>query len=92
MARAMLDSGKYFPPLLVQMVHVGESSGRLDRTLLELAEHYDHRISTRNEFLRGIAWPVIELLMAVFIETGQSFLADFNKTRTHVRLARPLAS
>lgn len=82
LARAMLDVGKYFPPMMIQMVHVGEETGRLERTLLELAEHYDHRVAMRRMFVNGIAWPVLQLfagigvvgLMLLIIETlGSSF-------------------
>lgn len=57
----------FFPPLLVSMAHVGEATGRLERTLLSLADHYDHRVSTRRLFLIGIAWPVIQLVAAIMV-------------------------
>ena len=67
MARAMMNIGKYFPPLMIQMVHIGETTGRLERTLLELAEHYEHRIKMRRMFLQGIAWPMIQLIGGIMV-------------------------
>ena len=61
-----LEDG-YFPPLVVQMVHIGESSGRIERTLLMLADHMDHRLQVRRAFLQGISWPLIQLFAAVLI-------------------------
>ncbi len=58
---------KFFPRLLVSMVRLGEQTGRLERTLLQLAEHYQHRLSIRRLFLMGIAWPTIQLVAAIMV-------------------------
>ena len=34
-------SAKYFPPMLINMVAIGEESGRLDEMLREVSAHYD---------------------------------------------------
>ncbi len=62
---AMQQRPDYFPPLMISIVHVGESTGRLERALLNLADHYDHRVSMRRTFLMGIAWPMIQLIGAI---------------------------
>lgn len=67
MAKAMLNVEKYFPPLMIQMVHIGETTGRLERTLLELADHYEHRVQMRRMFLIGIAWPMINLFGGISV-------------------------
>ncbi|QDS91068.1 Type II secretion system protein F [Rosistilla ulvae] len=69
MARAMIDvaDGKYFPPLMIQMVHIGETTGRLERTLKELADHYDHRLAMQRMFLMGIAWPMLQLIGGIAV-------------------------
>lgn len=61
----MKSQGRYFPPLMIALVNVGESTGRLERALLSLAEHYEHRVSMRRTFLMGIAWPVLQLVGAI---------------------------
>ena len=66
-AEAMRGCGSYFPPLVVQMVEVGESTGKLDEVLLRLAEHYEHQSQMQRSFLFGIAWPALQLLGAILI-------------------------
>jgi type II secretory pathway component PulF len=58
-------TGKYFPELFREMVHVGEETGNLDRVLLQLADHYDHQLSLRRAFLAAISLPLLYLAMAV---------------------------
>ncbi len=66
-ADAMRSANGYFPPMFVQMVEVGEATGKLDEVLLRLAEHYEHQQSLQRTFWFGIAWPLFELVFAVFI-------------------------
>lgn len=63
----MQQQRPYFPPLLVAMTRVGEITGRIDRTLLSLAAHYEHRLKLRRSFLSSIAWPAIQLLGGIFV-------------------------
>lgn len=57
----------YFPPLTRELVKVGERAGRLDEVLLRLADHYDHVVRLRREFLQAVAWPAIQLFLAVMV-------------------------
>lgn len=66
-SQAMNDTGGVFPPLVVEMVRAGEESGRLERMLFRLAEHFEHRLLMKRLFLAGILWPMIQLAAAVFI-------------------------
>lgn len=70
LAEALSSCGGFFPPLVCDLVDVGERTGKLDEVLTGLAGHYDHLISLRRSFLMAIAWPVIELSFAVLIVTG----------------------
>ena len=63
-ADAMNASGS-FPPLLVGMVEVGESSGRLDETFMRMANYYRELIRSRRVFQHGIVWPILQLVAAV---------------------------
>jgi type IV pilus assembly protein PilC len=67
LAEAMSACGGYFPMLTVDLVDVGERSGRLDVILAGLAEHYSHLLSLRRTFLVGIAWPALQLTAAIVI-------------------------
>jgi type II secretory pathway component PulF len=60
-------SDGYIPPLMRQMFHIGESTGNLERTLLMLADHYDHRLETRRTFLKGISSPLLQLVAAILV-------------------------
>lgn len=63
--QAMESVENYFPPLVIQMVRVGEETGRLDAVLLRLADQYDHRFAVRREFLSALVWPMTELGIAI---------------------------
>ena len=66
-ADAMRSQDGFFPPMFVQMVEVGETTGKLDEVLLRLAEHYQHQQEMRRNFWIGVAWPLFELIFAVLI-------------------------
>jgi type II secretory pathway component PulF len=66
-AEGMQAAHGYFPPMFVQMVAVGEQTGKLDEVLLRLAEHYEHLSNMRKAFWIGIAWPLFELVFAVLV-------------------------
>jgi type II secretory pathway component PulF len=66
-AEAMQHQNGYFPPMFVQMVAVGEQTGKLDEVLERLAGHYEHLQQMRRSFWIGIAWPLFELVFAVLI-------------------------
>jgi hypothetical protein len=63
----MQASDGYFPPMFVQMVAIGEQTGKLDEVLKRLGEHYEHLAVMRRNFLIGIAWPAFELVFAVLV-------------------------
>jgi type II secretory pathway component PulF len=62
---ALAAGGNYFPPLFQQMVAVGDESGNLDRTYRRLAEHYEHLLAARRTLLGALAWPGIQLALAL---------------------------
>ncbi len=62
---AMRAQSNFFPPLLIAMTHAGEITGKLDRTLLILADYYDERVKIHREFIGRIAWPVLQLFAAI---------------------------
>jgi type IV pilus assembly protein PilC len=52
-----------FPPMVVQMVSVGETSGTLDHMLGEIAEHYDELLRHRLKRLTALIEPAFLLIM-----------------------------
>jgi type IV pilus assembly protein PilC len=69
-ATALKNQGEYFPDLVTDMVQVAENTGALPEVLAGLADHYENLLRLRKMFLSQIAWPVIELLAAIFIIAG----------------------
>ena len=57
------QKSKMFPPLVIQMISVGEESGSLDEMLQNVSEHYDSMV---NEAITGLT-AVIEPIMTVII-------------------------
>jgi type II secretory pathway component PulF len=57
----------FFPPLMMAMTRTGEATGRLDRVLLALGEHYQHQLTTRRLFLQSISWPMLQLVAGVLV-------------------------
>jgi len=71
---AMQNQDRYFPPLMIAMASAGETTGKLEQTLLTLAGYYDERIKIRREFFRQISWPMFQLFAAVNILAFLIFL------------------
>jgi general secretion pathway protein F len=68
LARNLAESG-YFPRLALQMVSVGEETGKLDSMLLKVADTYDKEVRYTIDRLLAIFTPAITLLMAIMIGT-----------------------
>ena len=64
---ALAATGDLFPPLFLEMVHVGEQTGTLGRVFHRLADHYRHQQRRQRAFLGAIAWPMLQLAAAVFV-------------------------
>jgi len=60
-----LKSGGYVPHMAIQLLAVGEQSGRLDAMLLRIATHYEREVSRGLKRMLTIAEPVLVLLMAL---------------------------
>jgi general secretion pathway protein F len=56
-----------FPPVVVQMVAVGEKSGELEKMLLKVSDSFDRSIDVRISRLMALLQPVIIVLMAVVV-------------------------
>jgi len=70
LADALRNCQGFFPALVCDMVEVGERTGKLDSVWLRLEENYKHQQTLRNSFLRGIAWPMFQLVFAILIIGG----------------------
>ncbi len=68
LAHNLAESGQ-FPRLALQMVSVGEETGKLDVMLMKVADTYDKEVRNTIDRLLAIFTPVITMLMAVMIGT-----------------------
>ena len=59
--------GKWFPPMLVQMMAVGEQSGSLDKMLAKAADSYEKEVETKILALTSMIEPVMILVMGVAV-------------------------
>ena len=51
--------------MMTTMTRVGEETGKLERSMLTLSEHFQHQIATRRWFLSSITWPALQLVAAI---------------------------
>jgi type IV pilus assembly protein PilC len=70
LAAAFREQRPYYPDLLIDMLEVAERTGALPEVLLGLAEHYERLVRLRRTFLGAIAWPILQLIAAIFIVAG----------------------
>lgn len=60
-----LSGYKEFPPLVVQMVRVGEQTAELDTILLKLAAFYEKEVDAKVATLSSLLEPIIMLVLGV---------------------------
>ncbi len=68
LSKALERSG-HFPPLLIDIVSVGEQTGKLAEALAKGAERFDRELSSRMEKLSAMVQPAIVCLMAGLVGT-----------------------
>lgn len=67
-SRALINSG-IFPPLLIDMVSVGEKTGKLENSLRRAAERYDSELNKNLARVMELIMPVVLVIMALLIGT-----------------------
>lgn len=60
-----LEKAKVFPPMALQMVGVGEETGRLDDMLLVVSDHYDVEVSHAVSRAMSLISPLVLVVMGV---------------------------
>ena len=66
MSDPLLESG-VFPPMVCQMISVGESTGALDSMLVKIADFYDEEVDQAVENLTSAIEPVMMVFMGIVI-------------------------
>lgn len=59
-----LERSKLFPPLLVQVVNLGERSGRLESMLMHAASAFDRQVNTSVKLVMKALPPILIIVMA----------------------------
>lgn len=67
-SRSLITSG-IFPPLLIDMVSVGEKTGKLDKSLRRAAERYDNELNKNLARVMELIMPIVLVVMALLIGT-----------------------
>jgi type II secretory pathway component PulF len=59
-----LEQSHLFPPLLIEMIKVGERSGELERMLERVADNYEREVETSLRQMTTLIEPLMTLVMA----------------------------
>lgn len=62
-----LETRGLFPPMLTQMIKVGEEAGTLDSILQSTAGFYDNEVDTVTEQMTNLIQPIIIVILAVIV-------------------------
>jgi len=62
-----LEKSGYFPPLVVQMVYVGEETGALDSMLERASDFYDAEIKATTEQMAQLIEPMVFIFLGIVV-------------------------
>ncbi|MCC6542968.1 MAG: type II secretion system F family protein [Nitrospirae bacterium] len=62
-----LEASKVFPPMVVQMIAVGETTGALDAMLSKIADFYDEEVDSTVGILTSLLEPILMIFLGVVI-------------------------
>jgi type IV pilus assembly protein PilC len=62
-----LRNAPVFPPMVVHMINVGESTGALDQMFSKIADFYDDEVDTAVSMLMSLLEPVMIVILGVII-------------------------
>ncbi len=62
-----LRESKWFPPMLVQMLAVGEQSGAMEKMLNKVADSYEREVETKIMAMTTLIEPVMILVMGLIV-------------------------
>jgi len=62
-----LEASKVFPPMVVQMIAVGETTGALDAMLSKIADFYDDEVDSTVGILTSLLEPILMIFLGIVI-------------------------
>lgn len=67
MSKYFIQNPKLFPPIFSQMVLVGENTGKLDESIIFLADYYESELDESTKSLSNILEPLMLLTMGMIV-------------------------
>jgi len=64
---APMKTAKYFPPMVIDMIAIGEESGNIDEMLREISKHYDEEVEYAVKALSEAIGPILIVGLAAVI-------------------------
>jgi type IV pilus assembly protein PilC len=64
---APMKTAKYFPPMVIDMIAIGEESGNIDEMLREISKHYDEEVEYAVKALADAIGPMLIVGLAAVI-------------------------
>ncbi|WP_041394544.1 type II secretion system F family protein [Photobacterium profundum] len=79
LSAAMKQHRRVFSDLFVSMIHVGENTGRLDESLLQLAHYFEQEMETRRRIKSAMRYPlfVISAIMLAMVVLNIKVIPQF---------------
>lgn len=62
-----LGQSKYFPPIVAQMLAVGEESGQIDTILIKVADFYEEEVEATVEGLSSLIEPLMIIVLGAIV-------------------------
>jgi type IV pilus assembly protein PilC len=62
-----LSHSKHFPPIVFQMLAVGEETGQIDKVLIKVADFYDEEVDTVIDSLSSIIEPLMIIVLGSIV-------------------------
>lgn len=86
LTEALAATGDFFPALFRETIEVGEDSGHLAEVMSQLASHYEGLAQLRRNFLASIAWPMVQLTLAVAVVGLLIWITGWIQETTHSQI------
>ncbi|MBD1223928.1 type II secretion system F family protein [Virgibacillus halodenitrificans] len=71
LSKAASRHPKVFPSLLVNMIHAGEASGKLDDILNQMADYYEKEYRNKQKIISALLYPavvgIVTLVLSIFL-------------------------
>ena len=67
MSQALLKHQDYFPPFIIQMIKVGEETGKLDKVLIEVVNFYQKEIKRTINLFSILLEPVVIIILGILV-------------------------